>query len=78
MLFDELMQSRKMEDPEIRKAADIGRTEAPVKSKKGRKTSVSVGTFKNSLLIVGIVMTLAAVCGIAFLGWKAIQIYIGG
>lgn len=78
MLFDELMQSKKMEDPEIRKAADIGRSEAKVKSKRGRKTSVSVGTFKNSMLIVGIVMSLAAISGIAFLVWKVIELYIGG
>lgn len=78
MLFDELMQSRKMEDPEIRQAADIGRSKAKVKSKRGRKTSVSVGTFKNSMLIVGVVLSLAAISAIVYGAWKVIEIYIGG
>jgi hypothetical protein len=78
MLFNELMQSRKMEDPEIRQAADIVRAETKVKSKRGRKTSVSVGTFKNSMLIVGIVLSLAAISGIVYGAWKVIELYIGG
>jgi hypothetical protein len=78
MLFDELMQSKKMEDPEIRKPAEIGRSEAKIKSKRGRKTSVSVGTFKNSMLIVGIVLSLAAITAIVYGAWKVIEIYIGG
>jgi hypothetical protein len=78
MLFDELMQSKKMEDPEIRKAADIGRSETKVKSKRGRKTSVSVGTFKNSMLIVGIVFSVAAISAIVYGAWKVIELYIGG
>jgi hypothetical protein len=78
MLFDELMQSKKMEDPEIRKVADIGRSAAKVKSKRGRKTSVSVGTFRNTLLIVGVVLSLAAVSAIVYGAWKVIEIYIGG
>lgn len=78
MLFDELMQSKKMEDPEIRKAADIGRSEVKVKSKRGRKTSVSVGTFRASMFIVGIVFSLAAVSAIIYGAWKVIEIYIGG
>lgn len=78
MLFDELMQSKKMEDPEIRKAADIGRSETKVKSKRGRKTSVSVGTFRTSMLIVGIVFSLVAVSAIIYGAWKVIELYIGG
>lgn len=78
MLFDELMQSKKMEDPEIRKAADIGRSDVKVKSKKGRKTSVSVGTFKNTMLIVGIVFSVAAISAIVYGAWKVIELYIGG
>lgn len=78
MLFDDLMQSKKMEDPEIRKAADIGRSETKVKSKRGRKTSVSVGTFRTSMLIVGVVFSLVAVAAIVYGAWKVIELYIGG
>lgn len=78
MLFDELMQSKKMEDPEVRQAADIGRSKAKVKSKRGRKTSVSVGTFRNSMLIVGVVLSVAAISAIVYGAWKVIEIYIGG
>lgn len=78
MLFDELMQSKKMEDPEIRQAADIGRSKTKVKNKRGHKTSVSVGTFRNSMLIVGVVLSLAAIAAIVYGAWKVIEIYIGG
>jgi hypothetical protein len=67
-----------MEDPEIRKAEDIVRSEVKIKSKKGRKTSVSDGTYKNSMLIVGIVLSLAAISALAWGAWKVIELYIGG
>lgn len=78
MLFDELMQSNKMEDPEIRQSAELGRSKKKIKNHRKRHTSVSVGTFRASMFIVGTLFTIAAAAGIIWLGWKVIQIYIGG
>lgn len=78
MLFDELMQSSKMEDPEIRKAGDIKRADNKVKDYRKKRTSVSMKTFRTSLFVVGALLIVAIVTAIGYFGWKAIEIYIGG
>lgn len=78
MLFDEIMKSEKLQDPEIRKAGEIGRSNKKLKNKRSRSTSMSVGAFRMSLFIVGAILSISALAGLVYVAWKAIEIYIGG
>lgn len=78
MLFDDLMQSKRLEDPEARKAEDIRRKSPKVKTRRGRKTSVSVGTFRGSMIATGLIFSLLGVSAIVYGAWKVIEIYTGG
>lgn len=77
-LFNELVQSKRLADPEVRKPAEIKRSEKVNKGFRRRSTSVSVNTLRYSTLAAGVLLGLAAIGGIGWLVWKAIELYIGG
>jgi hypothetical protein len=79
MLFGELSDVKKMEDPEIRQAGEIGRSKKKIRGqKRARSTSVSFSTLRITMITVGSILSLAAAGGLIYLAWKAIEIYIGG
>lgn len=78
MLFDDLMQSKKMKDPEIRKPGEIRRAEGNVNDYRRKRTSVSAETFRISLFVVGALLTVGIIAAVGYFGWKAFEIYIGG
>lgn len=77
-LFNELMQTKRLQDPEARKPAELVRSEKKSRGFRSHKTSVSVNTMRYSMMIVGGALGLAAIGGIGWLAWKAIELYIGG
>lgn len=78
MLFEELNRSKRIEEPEERKAEELKR--APQKRKKGfgRKKSVSLNTVHTTLTIVGFLGAIAIVAGVVYLGYLGYGLYVNG
>lgn len=80
MLFDSLVTSHKMEDPEARKPEGLKRASAPSKRRwrfKMKKTSVSMSTLRVSMFVLATLFSVAIIGGLGYLLWMAFKIYVG-
>ena len=78
MLFDELMNSQRMEDPEERHAQPIQRVEAKSKFKRTRSSSVSGRTFRWSIRVLTVLLSLGLIAGIVAVVVYGVRLFIGG
>lgn len=75
MLFEELNRTKRIEEPEERKAEALKRS--PKKSKSlGRKKSVSLRTVHTTLTIIGFLGALIIIAGVIYLGYLGYNVYI--
>lgn len=76
-VFEELNRhSERLQDPEDRKAEKITRANAQKKKKRPGSSSVSVNTYKRTMLFVNIGATLLIIAAVAVGGYFAIQAFI--
>lgn len=70
-LFDELLTTKKMEDPEERKAEELRRSKKKAGRVRAKQTSVTAETYNRTMLLVGIfvgLVVLSIVCYVVYLG----------
>lgn len=76
-VFNELLNIEKMEDPEERKAAELGRSQKKTgQVKSGKKTSVSANTYRITMFLIKLVVFLAVLGVAVFLSWYLIAMFI--
>lgn len=76
-MFKEFLVTKKVKDPEIRQAAEIGRSDDKIRIRHRAKSSVSVNTAKYGLIFLGLAGSLAAIYFIGKLIWNVFKIYAG-
>lgn len=77
MLFDELVNNKRMEDPEERKAEDLKRvSKKPVMKK--TSTSVSIEKYRRTSAIINTITVLLVITGVIYLIYRLIEMFIKG
>lgn len=77
MPFNELVRGQQLPDPKAREAEDIKRSVKKSK-RRVRKTSVSLGTVRKTVVFLTLVFGAALVCGMGYLIYIGFQTYING
>lgn len=77
MLFEELNKSKRIEEPEERKAEDLKRASSKRKNRK-HSSSVSLKTVNATLTVLGIIGAVVLVAGIVYACYWGFNLYVNG
>lgn len=76
-LFDELLDTKRMEDPEAREAQDLRRGKKKWgKQVRTRETSVSASTYLFTMRLVGVLLGLIVLGAAAWLVYEGVMLFI--
>lgn len=75
-LFDELLTTKKMEDPEERKAAELERSKKKAGRVRSKETSVTAETYNRTMLLVGIAVGLIVLSIISYVVYLGVMKFI--
>ena len=76
MLFDELVNNKRMNDPVARTTEELKRSNKPSKLKI-KSSSVDIKTYRRGVIIIGTIVTIIVVVIIGFLVLQGIRIFVG-
>ena len=75
-LFDELLSTNKMEDPEERKAEELARSKNKAGKVKAKETSVTASTYNRTMILVGTIVGLAILALVAYVVYLGVMSFI--
>lgn len=75
-LFDELLSTRKMEDPEERTPEALRRSKKKAGRVRAKQTSVTAATYNRTMLLVGVLVTLAILAIVSYVVYLGVMKFI--
>lgn len=75
-LFDELLSTKKMEDPEERKAEELTRSKEKAGRVQKKTTSVTATTYNRTMKAVGLLVGLALLLVVSYVVYRGLISFI--